>query len=229
VQPAGKLGDGTIAIPFEFVLDPAKLCLSPRGLLDTYHGVHAPSCIPAIASDHLCFCWQALHPLPHPSLKVLLRTGVYISVQYTLTVEVLRSGLFSGGNLSENTEFIVEVPTKQGVNMQSPAAFLLTSETVKKSRGNKDPGQRFTIKGQLNSSNVYVQKPLAGCVFPWNWSPHACALASTDHIVICQKRVFHTATLKEGSDQVSCGARYVSADQADLSPAHSRRDDLCRV
>ena len=67
VQPAGKLGDGKIAIPFEFTLQPS----AQQTLFDTYH-------------------------------------GVYICVQYTLTVEVLKSGLF-GQTMTETTEFIVEV------------------------------------------------------------------------------------------------------------------------
>jgi len=125
VKPSGKLGDGQIAIPFEFTLAP----IAGKTLLDTYH-------------------------------------GVYICVQYTLTVEVLKSGLF-GQTMQETTEFIVEVPSK---SLQAsvprpprqPAPFYFSSDSIKKSRGKREQGHTFSITGTLDTSTVCITQPISG-------------------------------------------------------------------
>mmetsp|Transcript_74278 Transcript_74278/g.108929 ORF Transcript_74278/g.108929 Transcript_74278/m.108929 type:complete len:304 (+) Transcript_74278:57-968(+) len=122
VQPAGKLGDGRIVIPFEFTLLPA----AQKQLLDTYH-------------------------------------GVFICVQYTLTVEVLKSGMF-GQTMTETTEFIVEVPNKTAAPQRCPAHFTFSSDSIKKSRGTREAGQTFSISGMLESSSVCVSSPITGKV-----------------------------------------------------------------
>ncbi|EKX36926.1 down syndrome critical region protein 3, partial [Guillardia theta CCMP2712] len=116
VQPAGKLAEGKIAIPFEFKLQQT----GTRPLLDTYH-------------------------------------GVYISVQYNLTVEMLKSGMF-GQNLMETTEFIVE----ENMPSKSPKEFTMSSENIKKSRGTREQGHTFNIRCRLDSTTMPVTQPLSG-------------------------------------------------------------------
>ena len=100
---------------------------------------------------------------PAAGQKALFDTyhGVYICVQYTLTVEVLKSGMF-GQTMTETTEFIVEVPSDAAPPQRTPAPFSLSSDNIRKSRGTRDPAHTFSISGVLDNSSTCVALPISG-------------------------------------------------------------------
>ena len=86
--------------------------------------------------------------------------GVFVNIQYVLTVEV-RRGMLSK-NLKRSIEFIIEAPDARPPK-PSPAPFTIVPESlenVRKSALSQVPA--FKISGQLDSVVCHVGEPLTG-------------------------------------------------------------------
>eukprot|EP01095_Lingulamoeba_sp_RSL-Kostka_P007578 TRINITY_DN2428_c3_g1_i1.p2 TRINITY_DN2428_c3_g1~~TRINITY_DN2428_c3_g1_i1.p2 ORF type:complete len:308 (-),score=87.01 TRINITY_DN2428_c3_g1_i1:1095-2018(-) len=100
-----------------------------------------------------------LEPLPDQQLFETYH-GVFVNVQYTLQVEVLK-GVFSK-NLTHRLEFIVEIPDPKPI-VPKPVDFIVNPdalESVKKSQLTKIP--QFKISGQLESVSCDISQPFVG-------------------------------------------------------------------
>lgn len=99
---------------------------------------------------------------PSSNNRPLLDTyhGVYICIQYTLTVDMHKSGVF-GQQAQESTEFIVEVPSKKAP-AKTPQEFTLVPKNIKKSRGKLAEGQDFVITGKIDTTSLCVTQPMTG-------------------------------------------------------------------
>lgn len=94
--------------------------------------------------------------------------GVYISVDYVISVELKRPLL--GKDLSKQLEFIVEVKSPKKLE-DHPFSFKLTQDNVidpKKKNTSNIP--MFNISGTIDSINCNIKKPLSG-----NFIIHDCA------------------------------------------------------
>jgi len=88
--------------------------------------------------------------------------GVYINVQYTITVEMARSMLAK--NLKKQIEFIVKANPKLG-HEPSPVDFAITPDKLKNvssKRASSIP--EFSIKGQFASRTCNVDEPFGGYI-----------------------------------------------------------------
>jgi len=85
--------------------------------------------------------------------------GVFVNVQYTIEVEVIRKW---SKNLLKKLEFIVEVPTKEEVSHQKiPFKITPTSlENVKRQSVHKIP--QFEIEGEISSGVCHINRPFSG-------------------------------------------------------------------
>ena len=86
--------------------------------------------------------------------------GVFVNLQYVITVEVRRGMLAK--NLKRSIEFIVEAPDARAVKA-SPASFSIVPESlenVRKSALHQVPS--FKIRGQLDSTTCNIAEPLSG-------------------------------------------------------------------
>mmetsp|Transcript_3977 Transcript_3977/g.7818 ORF Transcript_3977/g.7818 Transcript_3977/m.7818 type:complete len:302 (-) Transcript_3977:69-974(-) len=101
---------------------------------------------------------------PTTPTRPLLDTyhGVYICIQYTLTIDVAKSGLF-GQPLHESTEFIVEVPGKKAP-APTPQAITINNLNAKKSKGKLLDGQQFCVTAHIDTTTLSITKPLTGHV-----------------------------------------------------------------
>ena len=89
--------------------------------------------------------------------------GVFVNLQYVITVEV-RRGMLSK-NIKRSIEFIVEAPDGRPIK-ESPAPFSIIPESlenVRKSALHQVP--TFKIRGQLDSVVCNISQPLTGEVF----------------------------------------------------------------
>lgn len=88
--------------------------------------------------------------------------GVFVNLQYVITVEVRRGMLAK--SLKRSIEFIVEAPDARPHKL-SPAPFSIVPESlenVRKSALHQVP--QFSIKGQLDSVTCDISRPLTGVV-----------------------------------------------------------------
>jgi len=92
--------------------------------------------------------------------------GVYVNVQYMITVEMKR-GVLSSGNLKKQKEFIVEVECdpelKKAEEKAKPFAFKVSPDSlqnVKEASKKKIPD--FLFEGFLTNTNCNVNKPMTG-------------------------------------------------------------------
>ena len=89
--------------------------------------------------------------------------GVFVNLQYVITVEVKRGMLAK--NIKRSIEFIVEAPDARQLK-ESPATFQIVPESlenVRKSALHQVP--TFKIRGQLDSVVCNIAQPLTGEVF----------------------------------------------------------------
>merc|ERR1712063_40292 len=100
-----------------------------------------------------------LKPLPEQELYETYH-GVFVSIEYTLTVDIVRGILAK--NIQKRMEFIVEMATPNSPNIHA-VEFVVTPEDLSNVRANavtKIP--RFTIKGKLRSAYCDIGKPFTG-------------------------------------------------------------------
>ena len=86
--------------------------------------------------------------------------GVFVNLQYVITVEVRRGMLAK--NLKRSIEFIVEAPEPKAPK-ETPAPFSIVPESlenVRKSALHQVPS--FKIKGQLDTTTCNIAQPLTG-------------------------------------------------------------------
>ena len=103
----------------------------------------------------------SLQPQPGEKLHESYH-GVFVNLQYVITVEVRRGMLAK--NVKRSIEFIVEAPDLRAYK-PNPATFSIVPESlenVRKSALHQVPA--FAIKGQLDSVTCNISQPLTGVV-----------------------------------------------------------------
>jgi len=85
--------------------------------------------------------------------------GVYINVQYLISVEIARSMLAK--NLKKTAEFIVKSKPKKEME-EVPVEFTITPDKLKNVSKSRAGLPQFKIRGQFNSQTCNVDRPFEG-------------------------------------------------------------------
>jgi len=85
--------------------------------------------------------------------------GVYINVQYLISVEIARSMLAK--NLKKTVEFIVKCKPKKEIE-EVPVEFTITPDKLKNVSKSRTGLPQFKIRGMFNSQTCNVDRPFGG-------------------------------------------------------------------